>query len=130
MSTLSGPMLPPLSGGAPRQLVVLLHGYGSDGSDLIALARHWQELLPDALFVSPNAHERAVDNPAGYQWFAIDIERLAALRDGAAFDGPPMARPVVVEFLKALWAQTGLSARETILCGFSQGAMMALHVGT
>lgn len=125
MSTLSGPMLSPLSGGAPKQLVVLLHGYGSDGSDLIALARHWQELLPDALFVSPNAHERVPDSPGGYQWFALDIDRISS-----RLDGLPLARPVLVEFLKAVWAQTGLSARETALCGFSQGAMMALHVGT
>ena len=125
MTTLSGPMLAPFSGGKPRQIVVLLHGYGSDGSDLIALASHWQRLLPDALFVSPNGPEVARGNPAGYQWFALDLDRVESRAAGL-----PMARPVVVEFLKALWAQTGLSARDTLLVGFSQGAMMALHVGT
>ena len=125
MTTLSGPMLPPLSGGKPKHLVVLLHGYGSDGSDLIALGRHWQELLPDAMFVSPNAPEAASENPQGFQWFALDLDRISSLTSGL-----PLARPVVVEFLKALWVQTGLSAKETILVGFSQGAMMALHVGT
>lgn len=125
MTTLSGPMLAPLSGGKPRQLVVLLHGYGSDGSDLISLASHWRSLLPDALFVSPNGPEVSRDNPAGYQWFALDLDRLKSRSVGLT-----TSRPVVVEFLKALWAQTGLSARETLLVGFSQGAMMALHVGT
>jgi phospholipase/carboxylesterase len=125
MTRLSGPMLAPASGTLPRQLVVLLHGYGSDGSDLIALGRHWQELLPDALFVSPNAHEACSENPQGYQWFALDLDRRESLVSGL-----PMARPVVVEFLKAIWAQTGLTAQDTILVGFSQGAMMALHVGT
>ena len=38
---LSGPMLPPKSGGQPKQAVVLLHGYGSDGNDLIGLAPYW-----------------------------------------------------------------------------------------
>ena len=125
MTTLSGPMLAPASGGEPRQVVVLLHGYGSDGSDLIALASHWQGLLPDALFVSPNGPEVSRDNPAGYQWFALDLDRAESRTVGL-----PLARPVVVDFLKALWAQTGLTARETLLVGFSQGAMMALHVGT
>jgi phospholipase/carboxylesterase len=125
MTTLSGPMLAPLSGGEPKQLVVLLHGYGSDGSDLIALGRHWQELLPDALFVSPNAPDACSENQQGYQWFALDLNRSAS-----RLTGLPLARPIVVEFLKALWAQTGLSAKDTILAGFSQGAMMALHVGT
>jgi len=125
MTTLSGPMLAPASGGEPRQVVVLLHGYGSDGSDLIALASHWQGLLPDALFVSPNGPEVSRDNPAGYQWFALDLDRAESRTVGL-----PLARPVVVDFLKALWAQTGLTAWETLLVGFSQGAMMALHVGT
>lgn len=122
--TLSGPMLAPLSGEAPRRLVVLLHGYGSDGADLIALATHWQAMMPDALFVSPNAPEVSAANPMGYQWFALDLDRPDSRQKGA-----PLARPVVEDFLRALWTQTGLSAHDTVLVGFSQGAMMALHVG-
>lgn len=125
MTTLSGPMLPPRSGDKPRQVVVLLHGYGSDGSDLIALASHWQDLLPDALFVSPNGPENVPGHPMGYQWFSLDVDRIESRTIGL-----PMARPIVVEFLHALWAQTGLSARDTLIVGFSQGAMVALHVGT
>lgn len=124
MTKLSGPMLPPRSGAKPRQLVVLLHGYGSDGSDLIALATHWQDLLPDALFVSPNAPHASRENPLGFQWFALDIERPVS-----RLTNLPGAAPAVVGFLQALWTQTGLGAGQTILAGFSQGAMMALHVG-
>lgn len=124
--TLSGPMLAPLSGRAPKQIVVLLHGYGSNGDDLIGLAPAWQPVLPDALFVSPNAHQSLPGYPAGYQWFAIDFDgdRLASRVEGLS-----LAAPVLVQFLKALWAQTGLGAKDTIVAGFSQGAMMALHVG-
>ena len=123
---LSGPMLPPKSGGAPQQAVVLLHGYGSDGSDLIGLAPHFQGVLPDALFVSPNAPEPCPGNPFGFQWFALDYDsdRVANRQHGL-----PLARPVLVEFLDDLWAQTGLTPEQTILAGFSQGAMLALHVG-
>lgn len=124
MTTLSGPMLPPRSGKVPKQLVVLLHGYGSDGSDLISLATHWQDLLPDALFVSPNAPETSRENPLGFQWFALDIDRATS-----RLENLPGAAPVLLDFLKALWTETGLSARNTILVGFSQGAMMALHTG-
>lgn len=124
MTKLSGPMLAPASGGAPTQVVVLLHGYGSDGADLIGLAPHWQGVLPHALFVSPNAPERCAMLASGYQWFAIDMEgdRLASRQNGVA-----AARPVLVEFLNDLWTQTGLGPQHTILAGFSQGAMMALH---
>src|SRR6218665_3805879 len=69
--TLSGPMLPPKSGAAARQLMVLLHGYGADGSDLISLGVQWRELWPDMLFVSPNAPEACDMNAAGYQWFPL-----------------------------------------------------------
>ena len=126
MTKLSGPMLPPASGGQPKQAVVLLHGYGSDGADLIGLAPHWQGVLPDAVFISPNAPEQCRQLASGFQWFDIAFEgdRLASRQMGVI-----KARPVLIEFLEDLWAQSGLVPETTILAGFSQGAMMALHVG-
>ena len=126
MTKLSGPMLPPASGDAPRQAVVLLHGYGSDGADLIGLAPYWQDALPDAVFISPNAPEQCRQLAYGFQWFDIAMEgdRLASRQEGVI-----KARPVLIEFLEDLWAQSGLVPEQTILAGFSQGAMMALHVG-
>ncbi|UYN98463.1 MAG: phospholipase [Devosia sp.] len=125
MTTLSGPMLPPANGGAPDAAVVLLHGYGSDGRDLIGLAPAWQGLLPGALFVSPNAPQPL--GMGGYQWFPIDWtgDRVASRQLGIA-----EARPVVARFLSDLWAQTGIAPERTLLAGFSQGAMVALHVAT
>src|SRR5438105_461253 len=67
---LSGPRLPPLRGTASH-LVVLCHGYGADGNDLIGLAPHWQRELPTVAFAAPNAPERCAGSPTGYQWFAI-----------------------------------------------------------
>lgn len=126
MSTLSGPMLVPADGAAPDAAVVLLHGYGSDGNDLIALAPHWRAVLPGALFISPHAPEPAMMAGAGRQWFAIDWagDRLASRQTGVVG-----ARQVIVDFLEAMWSQTGLGPERTILAGFSQGAMMALHAG-
>lgn len=124
MVKLSGPMLPPLSG-TTRQAVVLLHGYGADGNDLIDLGRYWRQLFPDALFVAPNAPRPCGGNPFGFEWFALQVDRIAGRIEGAR-----EAAPLLVEFLADLWAQTGLTARSTFLVGFSQGAMMALHVGT
>jgi phospholipase/carboxylesterase len=126
VTKLSGPMLPPKSGGAPQQVVVLLHGYGSDGADLIGLAPYWQDALPDALFVSPNAPEQCRQLASGFQWFDVsfDGDRLASRQMGVV-----NAQPVLVDFLNDLWTQTGIAPEQTILAGFSQGAMMALHVG-
>ena len=65
---LSGPRLPPQRG-ASTHLVVLCHGYGADGNDLIGLAPHWQRALPTVAFVAPNAPEPCAGAPSGYQWF-------------------------------------------------------------
>jgi len=122
---LSGPMLPPKSGAAPRQLMLLLHGYGADGADIIGLGQEWRELWPDMLFVAPNAPDRCDVNSAGYQWFPLSPDPISGRIAGAA-----QARPVLINFLIDLWAQTKLGPRDTVICGFSQGAMMALHIGT
>lgn len=122
---LSGPMLPPRSGKAPTQLMVLLHGYGADGGDLIGLGRHWGEMLPGMLFVSPNAPSVCDHMPSGFQWFPV-AGALPIRKVGDA----EAARPALVNFLMDLWAQTGVSPAKTVLAGFSQGGMMALHVGT
>lgn len=126
MTKLSGPMLLPASGGAPKQAVVLLHGYGSDGNDLIGLAPHWQGLLPDAVFVSPNAPQPCRQFSFGFQWFDVSLEgdRLARRQEGVV-----EARPVLLEFLDDLWSQLRIGPENTVLAGFSQGAMMALHTG-
>ncbi|VAW20596.1 Phospholipase/carboxylesterase family protein [hydrothermal vent metagenome] len=124
MSTkLSGPMIAP-EGGKPDRLVVLLHGYGSDGNDMISLAEFWQKDMENALFVAPNAPEKCTINPMGYQWFALDTDR-----DMSRLNGSEKARAVLDEFLADLWRQTGLGPADTLVIGFSQGAMMALDVG-
>ena len=119
---LNGSRLPPLRGPA-QHLVVLCHGYGADGNDLIGLAPHWQNLLPDVAFAAPNAPQRC-DGGAGFQWFPISALEPAAMAAGVA-----AAAPGLDEFLDAELARHGLPPDRLLLVGFSQGTMMALHVG-
>ena len=121
---LDGPRIAPRSGGAPRQLVVLLHGYGADGNDLIDIGRAWQTLLPQAAFVSPHAPEPCGMAPVGRQWFSLTF------RDpGERWTGVNAAAPRLQRFLDAELARHRLDPRALALVGFSQGTMMALHVG-
>ncbi|MDE1173140.1 MAG: dienelactone hydrolase family protein [Parvibaculaceae bacterium] len=115
--------MPPQSGKA-GQLVVLCHGYGSDGNDLIGLAPHWQRVLPGAAFVSPNAPEPCQMNPGSYQWFPLT--RLDPAEIGR---GVEAAAPVLNAFLDAELERRGLDGSRLVLVGFSQGTMMALHTG-
>ena len=122
---LSGPLIQPRSGAPATEAIILLHGYGADGSDLIGLGQHWGALLPDAMFVAPNAPTPCAGNPFGFEWFPLDAERATA-----RIDGVRQAAPILRGFLTDLWTQTGILPARTVLAGFSQGAMMALHVGT
>jgi phospholipase/carboxylesterase len=124
MLTLDGPRVPPASGGRPRQLVILAHGYGSNGEDLIGLAPYWARVLPEAAFVSPNAPEPVPGFPGGHQWFPItrlDPREMAA---GAARAARSLDR-----FIDAELSRYGLAPSACALVGFSQGTMMSLHVG-
>ena len=120
---LDGPRIEPRSGSA-RLLVVFLHGYGADGNDLIALGQEWQPLLPDAAFVSPNAPELCAGAPMGRQWFDLTIRDL-----GERWRGVNKAAPLLDAFLDAELARRSLPGSALALVGFSQGTMMALHVG-
>jgi phospholipase/carboxylesterase len=121
---LDGPRLPPAAGGAPRQLVVFLHGYGADGNDLIGLGREWAKLLPHAAFVSPHAPEPCGMAPTGRQWFNLTFREAGELERGIKH-----AAPALEAFLGAELKRQGLPARALALVGFSQGTMMALGVG-
>ena len=124
---LDGPERPPANGGPARKLVLLLHGLGADGNDLIGLADAWGRALPDAFFAAPDAPEPcdmmpSGTAPAGRQWFGLGDrapERMLAgvARAAAALDAYADAR------LRAL----GLGAGDLALVGFSQGTMTALH---
>ena len=67
---LNGPRHAPRSG-QTKSLVILLHGYGADGNDLIGLAEPLSQYMPDTAFRAPNAPQRCRVNPMGYQWFPI-----------------------------------------------------------
>lgn len=122
---ITGPVLAPQTGDAPQQFVVLLHGYGADGEDLIGLGQPLGQVLPGALFAAPNAPARCAQNPFGYEWFPIDF---GAMRESARI-GVPGASDNVRAYLEETWSRTGLGPAQTFLAGFSQGAMVALHVG-
>jgi len=124
MQRLEGPRFGPKAGGTARQLVVLLHGVGADGADLIALAPEWAEVLPEAAFIAPDAPFPCDMAPFGRQWFSLadrDPERLAEAVRGVA--------PTLEAFLQAELDRLGLPPAALALMGFSQGAMTALFAG-
>ena len=124
MIKLEGTSFGPQAGGKPGHLVILLHGYGADGNDLIGLAPVLAPLMPDVVFHAPNAPYPCEINPLGYQWFGV-----SRLDPSVAATGVRAAAPLVERFLDDTMAHYGLDESRTVLAGFSQGTMLALHVG-
>ena len=124
MPALSGPSRPPAAGGRPDRLVILLHGLGADGNDLIGLAPHWARLLPTAEFVSPNAPFPCDMAPYGYQWFSAQDRSPAAVLAGVR-----AAAPLLDAFIDDALAERALDDGDLALVGLSQGTMMSLFVG-
>jgi len=122
--TLSGPSQPPQSGGKPKRLMILLHGLGADGNDLIGLAPYWAPLLPDAEFLSPNAPFPCDMAPYGYQWLSARDPSPEARLAGARAAGA-----ILDAFITDELAKRDLSESDLALVGFSQGTMMSLFVG-
>ncbi len=121
---LDGPRRPPASGARAEKLVVFAHGYGSNGDDLISLAPYLAQRLPNAAFVSPSAPESVPGMAGARQWFpisAMDPQRLAK--------GVGQAATSLNGFIDAELARLALRPADCALVGFSQGTMMALHVG-
>ncbi|HKY94633.1 MAG TPA: alpha/beta fold hydrolase [Kiloniellales bacterium] len=121
---LSGPSFGPAAGGRAEKLVVFLHGWGANGADLIGLAPHFARGLSTTLFLSPDAPFPCDANPAGLQWFSFADNSQTQLLAGAR-----LAASLVTAFLDEEQAKLGLTDADTVLLGFSQGAMLALHVG-
>lgn len=113
---------PPAAGGAPRELVVFLHGYGADGRDLLGLAPYFARVLPHAAFVAPDA-PFPCEMGMGYQWFSLENRGAEMLQAGAQ-----AAASVLNGFLDDCLRERDLGDDRLALVGFSQGTMMALQV--
>lgn len=112
----------PASGAKPESLVILLHGYGSNGEDLIGMAPYWAKELPNTEFVSPDAFDPC-EMGYGYQWFSLRSWLPAHMQQAAEANAAKLNA-----YIDAKIAEYGLSPDRVALVGFSQGTMMSLLI--
>ena len=112
--------------GEAERIVVLLHGYGADGNDLLGLADPLMPHMSGTAFLAPNAPEPCVGNPFGYQWFPIPW--LDGSSEASAAESMAKSVEDVNAFLDAVLRDEGIAPKDLMLVGFSQGTMMSLHV--
>jgi phospholipase/carboxylesterase len=130
------------AGKQPSLAVVLCHGFGAPGTDLVGLAEPLittqRALAENAVFVFPAAPMDLTDRglPGGRAWWWVDLDRLINRRTpevAAEFrrecpPGLPQARTLVTAVIEKTSQQFGLATDRLVLGGFSQGAMLATDV--
>ena len=124
---LKGPFLGPSDGSEIKKCVILLHGWGANGANLIELGKAWGPLLPGTLFFAPNAptslsHD-GISATDSYQWFPFDPNDLSSLSLNIR-NALPILRSLIQEIQKAF----SLKISDIALVGFSQGAVLALDL--
>ena len=120
--TLTGPELAPISGEAPERLIVLLHGLGADGADLLALGEVLSRVFPTAQFVAPDAPYTCDIAPTGKQWFSLQDLSRDQLKIGVS-----AVSPMLNDYIDAQMKRFDIEASNVAVIGFSQGTMLALH---
>lgn len=123
-SMLSGPEISPRSGNSPKNLVIFLHGVGADGANIADICHMLNRCIPDTYFLCPNAPFAYDMGFGGYQWFSLQDRS-----DSAMLNGVNKALPIVNEYIDYNLQRFNLSDNNLAIIGFSQGCMMALHLG-
>jgi phospholipase/carboxylesterase len=107
----------------PTSIVILLHGYGDDGEGFFGLAKELQRFLPETHFLSPNGIYPFENAPFGRQWCSLkDMSEPNLIKE------LNIAAPAVNEFIDYQLQRFKLADSKLVLVGFSQGAIVSLHI--
>ena len=116
-----------------ERVVIMLHGYGADGNDLISMAPFMAEHLSNTVFYAPNAPEQ-MDFMSGFKWFDIEIDASVAVFSHSDYIEKLMTRgknvlPLINDFIDHICQKHQLKREQVFLMGFSQGGLLALMSG-
>ena len=111
-----------------KSLMIFLHGYGANGADLIGLSGPLSNHFANTTFLSPNAFDTCPGNPLGFQWFPIDWLYGEKKIDVESEIETPVS--ILRTWISAQMSEYGVSPSKTVIVGFSQGTMVALHLAT
>ena len=117
-------LIKPESGKEIKNIIILLHGYGGDGNDIAQVTLNWKRFLPNTLFVCPNAPEKCLISPSGYQWFDLSKDN-----DEFILNESKKNEIILKKFLNEVKEKFSLPNSKICLSGFSQGCMMSINVG-
>lgn len=122
-TAISGGSFLPLSGKPAKSLVVILHGYGGNGQSLFHTLAPVRSAYPDLAFAVPNGP--FLLNEDSFAWIRLSVPILPK----QLWDGAVLVTPLLDDYINKELKLLGLNNNQLILIGFSQGAIMALHIG-
>ena len=111
-------LIKPESGNEIKNIIILLHGYGGDGNDIAQVTLNWKRFLPNTLFVCPNAPEKCLISPSGYQWFDLSKDN-----DEFILNESKKNEIILKKFLNEVKEKFSVPTSKICLSGFSQGCM-------
>ena len=131
-----------VDGEEPELVVILCHGFGAPGTDLVGLGaelmRCQPRLMESTQFIFPEAPLSLEEFGfyGGRAWWPLDVAKLNAaiekgeFRDQRKYAPPELAdaRKLLTELVEEVRSRTGLPASRIVLGGFSQGSMLATDV--
>ncbi len=126
--SLNGPEYFPQSGEKPKRAVIILHGVGADGENMMGIVPHLADAVEDCYFICPNGSEQyedgsmSVNGSYGYQWFSLWDRSYPQLKAGVE-----VASDNLKNFIDEVKERFNLNYSDIVLAGFSQGCMTALH---
>lgn len=126
--TLNGPEYFPKHGKAAKKAIIILHGVGADGENLMGIVPHLADSLPDTYFIAPNGPEQyqdgsiSVNGSYGFQWFSLWDRSYDQLKKGVE-----NASNILKDFIDEVKNRLEIEYTDITLIGFSQGCMTALH---
>jgi phospholipase/carboxylesterase len=104
--------------------IILLHGYGGDGTDISMITLNWKRFLPNTIFICPDGHEKCPINPSGFQWFDLTKNDPKYILEESI-----KAEKKLYQFISEVKNKYKLNNSQICLSGFSQGCMMSINLG-
>ena len=122
--SLNTTILNPISKEKPKNAVILCHGYGGDGKDISLLASYWRSFLPETIFICPDAPEKCVVSPTGFQWFDLMDQTQDQILTKSL-----VAENKLNQLIDEVKKKNNLDFNKIAIGGFSQGCMISLQTG-
>ena len=135
ISPLQGPFVCADTPTSIENIIVMLHGYGSNGQDLIQIGNQWKNQFPKFCFSAPNAPLNLNKISSSYMWFdvypeGIPIDQASEKQKLKTKNDFIKSCELLEQHIYFLSEKYNLSLNKFFLLGFSQGSMMSIEVGS